>query len=1138
MFKRLAVLVIVLSLALPGMTSVALARQGQPQQGPPQFIEHRGQQLFLNGINLGWIKFGYDLKDFDETTWVAIMDDIASAHGNSVRWWLHVNGSASPVYGDDGKVSGLGENDIKNFKRAVDLAYERGVLVLPTLWSFDMLRTQEGVPTEWNKLLIEDPAYTQAYIDNALTPLVTALAGHPGIIAWEICNEPEGMTEEFGWSEVRTTMPYIQQWTNLLPGAIHRADPQAKVTNGSWNLRLRTDVGGFTSSYPDARLIAAGGDELGTLDFYQVHFYQEHFGDDTSPFHNPASHWELDKPLLIGEFPAAGIKDLGRGYRPEGRIMRNSIESYQNLYENGYAVAMAWRYYQDDVFGRMLDAKPGLITIFKLAPEHVVIDLGDLDRIPVITAPIDNVFVPNTQAEAVAATLADVFEDVEDGDNLSYEITLNTNPDLITPTISDAGELLLTFTVGQVGTGSLEVTAPDSAGNSSSAAFVVQVTDPNRGNVALGKPITASTLESQAYLAEYAVDGVETTRWSTQYADDQWLMVDLEGVFEIGQFTLEWETAYGRSYELQTWDGSAWQTVFAEQNSDGGIDDIVLDAPVLARYVRMHGIERGTQWGFSLWEFEVYGVRAEGDYAALETVPPSDVPAAAEPEAAPAVLESSLLYSFEDDLGGWVMADYWPAGRALEQSTGQATEGSASLMLSGEFSGTTWEEMGVYIDPPDGLDLSAYDALSLDVYAPAEASGFIAQVFMKTGDGWAWVNTADTALVPGEWTTITAELSKMGDPAAVKEIGVKIGTSTTAFSGAFYVDNVQVIDLGETAAEAEAAAPTGPMLSRSMMLYSFEKGTGEWVMADYWPAGRALDQSTEWASAGSASLMLSGEFSGTAWEEMGVYIDPPDGRDWSSWDTLSVDVYAPAEASGFIAQVFMKTGDGWTWVNTPDIALVPGEWTTLTADLSQMGDAAAVKEFGVKIGTSTTAFSGAFYIDGVRLSGEEPAPLPEPVLFASFEDGLEGWVMADYWPAGRALDQSTEMATEGSASLKLTGEFSGTAWEEMGVYIDPPDGADWSMYPGVSVDVYAPAEASGFIAQVFMKTGDGWTWVNTPDIALVPGEWTTLTADLSQMGDAAAVKEIGVKIGTSTTAFSGAFYIDRVVVGGDSSKKN
>jgi len=56
--------------------------------------------------------------------------------------------TASPLYGDDGKVSGLGEYEIENLKRGIDLAYERGILVMPCLWSFDMLKADQTAPVE------------------------------------------------------------------------------------------------------------------------------------------------------------------------------------------------------------------------------------------------------------------------------------------------------------------------------------------------------------------------------------------------------------------------------------------------------------------------------------------------------------------------------------------------------------------------------------------------------------------------------------------------------------------------------------------------------------------------------------------------------------------------------------------------------------------------------------------------------------------------------------------------------------------------------------------------------------------------------------------------------------------------------
>ncbi|KAB2862746.1 MAG: discoidin domain-containing protein, partial [Anaerolineae bacterium] len=149
----------------------------------------------------------------------------------------------------------------------------------------------------------------------------------------------------------------------------------------------------------------------------------------------------------------------------------------------------------------------------------------------------------------------------------------------------------------------------------------VKAQDPSPENVALGKQAISSTIENSGYLPEYAVDGLENTRWSSQYADEQWLAVDLASVYAITQFTLKWEAAYGGEYELQAWDGIAWQTVVSEPSGDGGTDDITLLEAINARFVRMNGIKRATSWGYSLWEFEVYGTLAENPDSALENTP-------------------------------------------------------------------------------------------------------------------------------------------------------------------------------------------------------------------------------------------------------------------------------------------------------------------------------------------------------------------------------------------------------------------------------------------------------------------------------------------------------------------------------------
>src|SRR5690606_41470978 len=70
--------------------------------------------------------------------------------------------------------------------------------------------------------LFRSPAMTQTYIDNALIPMVEELAGHPAIIAWEIFNEPEGMSNEHGWNFNRhVPMSAIQRFINMTRSEEH-----------------------------------------------------------------------------------------------------------------------------------------------------------------------------------------------------------------------------------------------------------------------------------------------------------------------------------------------------------------------------------------------------------------------------------------------------------------------------------------------------------------------------------------------------------------------------------------------------------------------------------------------------------------------------------------------------------------------------------------------------------------------------------------------------------------------------------------------------------------------------------------------------------------------------------------------------
>jgi len=125
-------------------------------------------------------------------------------------------------------------------------------------------------------------------------------------------------------------------------------------------------------------------------------------------------------------------------------------------------------------------------------------------------------------------------------------------------------------------------------------------------NLALGKTAVASTSYT-GLPASNATDGNTASRWSSQFSDSEWIYVDLGSVYTINRVVLQWEAAYGRGYTIQvSSDAGSWSDVHTTTVGDGGVDDITLASPPLGRYVRMLGTQRGTAYGYSLWEFEVY----------------------------------------------------------------------------------------------------------------------------------------------------------------------------------------------------------------------------------------------------------------------------------------------------------------------------------------------------------------------------------------------------------------------------------------------------------------------------------------------------------------------------------------------------
>ncbi len=121
-----------------------------------------------------------------------------------------------------------------------------------------------------------------------------------------------------------------------------------------------------------------------------------------------------------------------------------------------------------------------------------------------------------------------------------------------------------------------------------------------------GKTATASSTENAGTPASAAVDGNTGTRWSSAFSDPQWLQVDLGGSASITQVVLQWEAAYATAFQIQTsTDGSTWTSIYSTTTGTGGTQ--TLNVTGSGRYVRVYGTARATAYGYSLWEFQVYG---------------------------------------------------------------------------------------------------------------------------------------------------------------------------------------------------------------------------------------------------------------------------------------------------------------------------------------------------------------------------------------------------------------------------------------------------------------------------------------------------------------------------------------------------
>ena len=148
----------------------------------------------------------------------------------------------------------------------------------------------------------------------------------------------------------------------------------------------------------------------------------------------------------------------------------------------------------------------------------------------------------------------------------------------------------------------------------------VEVTGPDK---ALGRPASASASEDAALTPDKANDGNSLTRWSSPLADNQWWRVDLGSVQQVNALSLNWEAAYASSYKIQvSSDGTTFTDVATVLNNQSGWKTTSFPT-VDTRYLRVLGVTRGTVWGISFWDAQVFGPAGSGGGVPVNVSPPT-----------------------------------------------------------------------------------------------------------------------------------------------------------------------------------------------------------------------------------------------------------------------------------------------------------------------------------------------------------------------------------------------------------------------------------------------------------------------------------------------------------------------------------
>jgi beta-glucosidase len=221
-----------------------------------------------------------------------------------------------------------------------------------------------------------------------------------------------------------------------------------------------------------------------------------------------------------------------------------------------------------------------------------------------------------------------------------------------------------------------------------------------------GKPTTASSSENAGTPASAATDGNDGTRWSSAFSDPQWLQVDLGSPQQITQVGLHWETARAATFKIQVSnDGNAWTDASPVTNGADGTQTVTLNAT--GRYVRMDGLTRNSQFGYSVWEFQVFGGSAPtscstGNSAQGRPATASSTENAGTPASSATDGNDGTRWSSAASDPQWLQVDLGSSQQVCGVDLHWETARAATFKIQLSNDGTTWTDASPVTNGVDG----------------------------------------------------------------------------------------------------------------------------------------------------------------------------------------------------------------------------------------------------------------------------------------------------------------------------------------------------------------------------------------------------------------------------------------------------